>query len=454
VDFSTEVSPADVAARVAAELATDAAVVVAGYDAALTRRMPRPRVANPAKYKPRRIKWSSKDVVLVTGGAKGITAECAFAFAQATGCRMALVGSSPMPASGEANEITRTLDRFQAAGLTACYYQCDVADPHALNALVAKVRHKLGPITGVIHGAAVNKPRRVEQVRADEAMREIAPKLLGALNLCRALRDAPLKLFFGFSSIIGVTGMAGNAWYGFSNEALNLVLARFRESHPRAAVQLAAFSVWGEAGMGVRLGSTDTLARMGIGAIPTCDGVAHFLRLVLNDPGERQVIVTARAAGLDTWAARAVCQPTGLAILGTDGLLLSRRRSGLPRAPHPRPRCLPPRPLLAWFLPVPDCVRSGSDGPSRRLGHRRIRLQPYPHRRHPPRTPHCRQSRLRRGHRNPRRGGRRNTGPCPLLDRRRADRVQRATLLRRVRSPAPVVSAGQACQSSAAAARH
>ena len=41
-----------------------------------------------------------KDVVLVTGGAKGITAECALEFARKTKAKMVLVGRSPIPQGG------------------------------------------------------------------------------------------------------------------------------------------------------------------------------------------------------------------------------------------------------------------------------------------------------------------------------------------------------------------
>src|SRR5207253_6966852 len=108
---------------------------------------------------------------------------------------------------------------------------------------------------------------------------------LGAVNLAAALADAPPKLFLGFSSIIGVTGMPGNSWYGFANETLDAVLLRFGAEHPDTAILSLAYSIWGEVGMGVRLGSAQYLAKMGVAAIRTEDGVRRFLRLVERDPG-------------------------------------------------------------------------------------------------------------------------------------------------------------------------
>ncbi len=312
VDVAPAIKPAALAERLLAELATPEPFAVACYDAKLVRRVPTPRVQDPgSEYERRPIAWSAEDVFLVTGGAKGITAECALALASATGARMALAGSSPAPEGpAEDNEIAGTLERFRSAGLTARYFQCDIGDGGAVEGLVARVREELGPITGVVHGAGANTPRRVEQVTVEAARAEVTPKVLGALHLARALADAPPKLIVGFTSIIGVTGMPGNTWYGFANQALDLTLRRFAAEHPETAVCSMAFSVWGEVGMGAKLGSAQHLAKMGVAAIPTDEGVRRFLELVENDPGERQVVIAARLRGLDTWRPALPAPPT------------------------------------------------------------------------------------------------------------------------------------------------
>ncbi len=89
---------------------------------------------------------------------------------------MALVGRSPLPdkntvGSGNA-EVMRTLERFSAEGLTCLCYSCDVADPESLRAVLRQIRQDLGEITGVIHGAALNWPRLIEQVSVEAAFDE------------------------------------------------------------------------------------------------------------------------------------------------------------------------------------------------------------------------------------------------------------------------------------------
>ncbi|MCI5143278.1 MAG: SDR family oxidoreductase [Candidatus Electrothrix sp. ATG1] len=249
-------------------------------------------------------------------GAKGITAECALAFARAAHVQLALVGSSlPAKYNEQHDEIFRTLRRFKKAGLSAQYYQCDVTDIDAVNKLVRQVESEQGEITGVIHGCALNRPGELNSVSADHALEEIGPKIIGALNLCAALKDTPLKLFLAFTSITGISGMIQNGWYGFSNEALQLILRKYGESVPGTAVLSIAFSIWDEVGMGVKMGSTAWLSKMGVEALSVQQGTARFLRLITHDPGADEVIVTARTSELDTFASPAVSVPKGLQFL-------------------------------------------------------------------------------------------------------------------------------------------
>lgn len=289
------------ASRILEEQSGDGGYVLCHYDE-LQRRHEQRAVALDPEGAPRRgIEWSSRDVVLVTGGAKGISAECALAFAGATQVRMILVGSSPAPALDSSSESGRTLNRFKAAGLFARYYQCDVTDRAALAELVLHVAREYGPVTGVIHGAGLNRPRRVEQVDEASAISEVSPKLAGLLNLCEILRSAPPKLFAGMSSIIGVTGMPGNAWYAFSNEAASACLARFKAFHPDTAIVSLAYGAWSEVGMAAKMGSDKHLAKLGVVSLAPETGVAHFLKATLRRLPTLELVVTGALGSLDTW---------------------------------------------------------------------------------------------------------------------------------------------------------
>ncbi|MDD5276970.1 MAG: SDR family NAD(P)-dependent oxidoreductase [Methylovulum sp.] len=274
-----------------------------GYDSVLQRRIPRLELQEPVTYKKRDIHWNVDDVVIITGGAKGITAECAFALAGKTKAKFVLVGSTPLGnvSDGNNREIHDTLGRFKGAGLTCHYYSCDLSDKNKVSDLIARVRLDIGPIRAVVHGAARNYPSRAENRSIMEVVEEIAPKVIGAVNLLNALADTPPKLIVGLTSIIGVTGMPGNSWYALSNELLDHILRRFSSKYPESHVVSIAYSVWGETGMGVRLGAVDHLSRAGVGAIPTDEGVRRFMELLEHELPDKQVIVTAAVYGLPTW---------------------------------------------------------------------------------------------------------------------------------------------------------
>jgi enediyne polyketide synthase len=303
IDLPTGIDFDVLTRKILDEVSRREAYIAVGFDSSLRRIIPRPFVRDISEYTPRSIKWSPSDVVLVTGGAKGITAECALNFARITGVKTALVGSSPHPdehLTENNSEVKLTLDRFKSEGLSCRYFQCDVTKFESVQLLIEKVKGELGNITGVIHGAALNKPRRVENSTIDDAVREISPKVMGLTNLCRVLEGSPPKLLVSFSSISAVLGLPGNTWYGFSNEAVDLILRKFRQKHNDTSVLSLAFSVWSDVGMGARMGTVKNLTRMGIEAMPTRDGVDRFMRLMLNDPGDTQVIVSARLGGIET----------------------------------------------------------------------------------------------------------------------------------------------------------
>jgi acyl transferase domain-containing protein/NAD(P)-dependent dehydrogenase (short-subunit alcohol dehydrogenase family)/acyl-CoA thioesterase FadM/phosphopantetheinyl transferase len=300
VDMPSQWSPRQAADTVLAEISAGEkeGFSAAGYDDQGRRWCWQPELSLPVTYQPRPIRYRAGDVILVTGGAKGITAECALVAAQASGAQLALIGTTP---AAQSDEIQANLIRMRDIGIQVRYYSCDITRPRAVTKTIAKIRHKQGPVKAVIHGAGLNRPRPAANVTAKEAVAEISPKVLGFLNIWSALKDAPPKLVMGLSSIIGITGMPGNAWYGFANEALDIVFQTVEARYPQTRTQSVAFSIWRDTGMGARMGSVTRLAQMGIDAIPNDEGCRRFGRLFTHDPGTPVVIVAARLGGLDTW---------------------------------------------------------------------------------------------------------------------------------------------------------
>lgn len=262
------------------------------------RKIPVAKLLQPEDCIKRINQLNSGDVILVTGGAKGITAECAFGLARKTGAKMALLGTTP---EADSNEIQKNLERYKTYGLAAKYYVADVTNYKDLEEKIKEIVSDFGNVTGVIHGAGINKPRQADTVSYEEALKEIAPKVSGVLNLTNIFNNKMLKLFVGFDSVIGVAGLPGNAWYAFANENMKDSLFKFKQENPATDVVSIAYSLWKDVGMGAKMGAIATLLKRGVGAIDIEEGVRRFLYLTEFDPGCVQVIVTSSLGGLETW---------------------------------------------------------------------------------------------------------------------------------------------------------
>ncbi|BBM84392.1 type I polyketide synthase [Candidatus Uabimicrobium amorphum] len=220
-------------------------------------------------------------VVVVSGGAKGITAECVIELAQKCAATFVLLGSSPREKV--------SLEPFAAFGDRIHYFSCDITDASQVNTVMKNVQTSIGEIEWIIHGAGINIPRKAAEVSLQQAQHEIAPKLLGLDNLLQ--HSAHTKQVIAFTSVIGVTGLAGNAWYAFANESLRRKLAKWQANNPDRKSCAFAFSAWEEVGMAANLGTISHLDSQGIKAIPLKHGVDQFMKWISTNQKPDEVII-------------------------------------------------------------------------------------------------------------------------------------------------------------------
>ncbi|MEE9209333.1 MAG: type I polyketide synthase, partial [Kiloniellales bacterium] len=88
------------------------------------RRTPKYVLAAPAKKPGRHRPLGRGDVILVTGGTRGIGAECALRLGERLGLKLALCARS----DPEHPEVRQTLERADATGIAAIYRKADVGD--------------------------------------------------------------------------------------------------------------------------------------------------------------------------------------------------------------------------------------------------------------------------------------------------------------------------------------
>lgn len=241
---------------------------------------------------------TNDDLLLVTGGGKGITAECAFGLALETGARLVLFGRS-VPERD--TTLAANLRRMQDAGIRFKYLTADVSNASAVREVVQEVEKEFGPITAILHGAGRNEPQLLGTLSEAAFKETLAVKVDGARNLLSAIDSDKLRLFVGFGSVIARTGLPGEADYALANELLTSLIEDWKSTHAACRCLAIEWSIWSELGMGARLGRTDRLLEAGITPISPDQGVAMFLQLLRQPHDLTSVVVMGRYCELPTF---------------------------------------------------------------------------------------------------------------------------------------------------------
>lgn len=220
----------------------------------------------------------SDDVVLVTGGGRGITAAAISGLSKAAQPVWILVGSTSLETdSPAAREINRTIENLKAQGCRVEYRRCDLADPLAVRALSAWVREKHPDLTGVMHGAGALADARVENKDRAAFERVLAIKAGAALELEQTLPVERLRFWVNFSSLASFLGNEGQTDYAAANAVLNAQAARLLARGVPMARSLL-WSAWSGVGMASSGPVQAALRSQGVAAIDPETGVRLLCR--------------------------------------------------------------------------------------------------------------------------------------------------------------------------------
>ncbi|MFZ1009421.1 MAG: SDR family NAD(P)-dependent oxidoreductase [Candidatus Sulfotelmatobacter sp.] len=281
-------SGSDAVRYLKAELSGSQAHVEARYDTGGERCEPCFRLLAPVKEDAIPIRRG--EVVLVSGGAKGIAAECAAALAKEAGAKLVLFGRSEK----DDPLVAAHLHALEISGVVASYFQTDITDAQAVRAAVSAAEQMFGPIKGIIHGAGCNQPALVRDLDEAKLRATVAPKVQGFRNLVAAVNSGELRLLATFGSVIGRVGLRGEADYALANASLSALTEEFARLHPGCRCLAFESSAWSGIGMAERLGKVETLRSAGIGCIPPDKGISWFRKLVSSTPPATTVVVTSR----------------------------------------------------------------------------------------------------------------------------------------------------------------
>ena len=153
-------------------------------------------------------------VALVTGGSRGIGLAIARELASA-GARVAVVARDGARAEQAAAELPGEGHRG---------FACDVASSEACNALVKQVEGDFGGLDILVNNAGVTRDNVLMRIKDEDWDAVLDTNLRGAFNLMRAASRGMMKRRSGrivnISSVVGVTGNAGQANYAASKAGL------------------------------------------------------------------------------------------------------------------------------------------------------------------------------------------------------------------------------------------
>ncbi|NRD74801.1 KR domain-containing protein [Shewanella sp. VB17] len=283
-------------------------------------------IAADASIKTAKAELNNTDTILVTGGAKGVTFECALALASRTQSHFILAGRSelksiPKWATGKQTselkpaaiahiistgqkptpkqvdaliwpvqsciEINAALEAFDRVGASAEYISMDVTDTVAITASLCG---KGKQITGLIHGAGVLADKHIQDKTLNELARVYGTKVNGLKAVLAALDASKLKLLAMFSSAAGFYGNTGQSDYAMSNDILNKAALQFSVRHPQAKVMSFNWGPW-DGGM-VSPSLKKMFTDRGVYVIPLNAGAELFATQLLSETGVQLLIGT------------------------------------------------------------------------------------------------------------------------------------------------------------------
>jgi NAD(P)-dependent dehydrogenase (short-subunit alcohol dehydrogenase family) len=249
------------------------------------------------------------DVVVVTGGARGVTAEAALALAEAVQPTLVILGRTaapeaepewlkgltsesdvkkgvmkalggkPAPKAIEESfrrwmgnrELARNISRLEAAGAKVLYRSADLRDAASVKAALSGLP---GPVRALVHGAGALADRHIEEKTPAMFDAVFDTKVGGLRTVLGALDLTALKAVALFSSVTGRFGRVGQSDYAMANETLNKAAQSLSRRLPECRVVSICWGPW-EGGM-VTPALKKVFEGEGVGLLPLREGGQHL----------------------------------------------------------------------------------------------------------------------------------------------------------------------------------
>ncbi|GAA2920715.1 SDR family NAD(P)-dependent oxidoreductase [Streptomyces enissocaesilis] len=291
----------------------------------------------------------SRSFLVVTGGARGIAADCLAALATGRSPRLLLLGrtglvsensrlaalddepsliralleydkaagtSRPLPQVRAAaarllasREIRATLQRLERAGATVRYRTVDVRDSDAVRVCLREARGEWGPVTGLVHAAGVIADKAVAEKTPEQFDQVFTTKVAGLRNLLDATADDPLKTVCLFSSVSAVVGNAGQSDYAMANAVMDHLAPHLAREHPDAHVVSMAWGAWRGGMVGPQL--QEHFTDRGVALIPVQEGARAFAAELAAGSGPARLVLVPDEQQVRCWGEKSPAHESG-----------------------------------------------------------------------------------------------------------------------------------------------
>jgi len=260
---------------------------------------------------------SPDDVVVITGGAKGVTAACAIEMAKKYSPTIILIGRSeatssepewaknihddpailkkaildhkfkgqmPKPADIEKiyqkiisnREVRKNIHLMNKNGSKVKYFSADIRKAKEIDTIFKTIRKEFNPITAIIHGAGVLEDKLIIDKHINQFTHVLETKVKGIEALLSASKPDKLKYFVLFSSIAARTGNQGQCDYAMANEILNKTAQKLALKNFGCKFLSINWGPW-EGGM-VDISLKNEFLKRGIELIPLKAGAQQLLK--------------------------------------------------------------------------------------------------------------------------------------------------------------------------------
>lgn len=275
-----------------------------------------------------------EDVLLVSGGSRGVTSSCICELAKRVKCTLVILGRAEIlnennddeetakitdtkdmkiliakrfkaqgykgsPAAVEKKakailaqrDMLKTFDKIRSTGNRMFYYSCDVNDQEGMKKTIARIQSEVGKITGIVHGAGVVADSKIWHMDMKAFRRAFDPKYRGLNNIMDNVDKESLKVLVMFSSVSGYFGNDGQINYVAGNEYMDKYAHYIRDKYPNCRAVTINWGAWNGGMVNLDSMYIDALKERGYILIPLEVGANYFANDFLMGLPSAQILI-------------------------------------------------------------------------------------------------------------------------------------------------------------------